>query len=33
MHVKGVGIELEAKFCDLAISRLDQQALDFGGVA
>lgn len=33
MHIRGVGIELEAKFCDLAISRLDQAALDFGGVA
>jgi DNA modification methylase len=33
LHIKGVGIELESKFCDLAISRLDQTALDFGGVA
>ncbi len=33
LHIEGVGIELEAKFCDLAVSRLDQHALDFGGVA
>lgn len=32
LHVKSIGIELEAKFCDLAIKRLDQYALDFGGV-
>lgn len=32
LHVKGIGIELEAKFCELAVKRLDQYALDFGGV-
>ena len=33
LGIKGVGIELERKFCDLAVSRLAQGALDFGGVA
>lgn len=33
LHVQGIGIELEAKFCDLAVKRLDQYALDFGGVS
>ena len=33
LHVKGIGIELEAKFCELAVKRLDQYALDFGGVS
>jgi len=33
LHVEGIGIELEAKWCDLAVSRLAQQALDFGGAA
>lgn len=32
LHVKAIGIELESKFCDLAVKRLDQYALDFGGV-
>jgi site-specific DNA-methyltransferase (adenine-specific) len=30
LHIRGVGIELEAKWCDLAVSRLAQQAIDFG---
>lgn len=29
LHIKGIGIELEARFCDLTISRLEQQALHF----
>lgn len=33
LHIQGVGIELEKKFCDLAINRLAQGALDFGGAA
>lgn len=33
LHIQGVGIELEERFCALAVSRLDQGALDFGGVA
>jgi DNA modification methylase len=32
-NIAGVGIELEERFCDLAISRLGQQAFDFGGAA
>lgn len=30
LRITGVGIELEAKFCALAVSRLAQGALDFG---
>ena len=30
LRIAGVGIELEAKFCDLAITRLAQSSLDFG---
>lgn len=33
MHIRGIGIEDKARFCDLAISRLDQTALDLGGIA
>lgn len=33
LGIQGIGIELEAKFCDLAVSRLAQGALDFGDVA
>lgn len=33
LHVRGVGVELEERFCALAVARLEQQALDFGGVA
>lgn len=33
LHISGVGIELEEKFCALAVSRLEQTAMDFGGVA
>lgn len=33
LRIKGIGIELEPKFCDLAIKRLSQMALDFGGVS
>lgn len=33
LHIEGIGIELEERFCALAVTRLEQQALDFGGVA
>jgi site-specific DNA-methyltransferase (adenine-specific) len=33
LHIHGTGIELEEKFCDLALARLGQTALNFGGVA
>lgn len=29
LHVRSIGIELETKFCDLAVQRLGQAALDF----
>ena len=32
LNIKGIGIELEEKFCDLAIERLRQTAFQFGGV-
>lgn len=32
-HIRGVGIEIEPKFCELAVSRLAQQAFDFGPAA
>jgi site-specific DNA-methyltransferase (adenine-specific) len=31
--VKGIGIELSAAYCDMAMDRLAQQAFDFGDVA
>lgn len=33
LRIHGIGIELEVKFCNLAITRLAQTALDFGGVS
>jgi DNA modification methylase len=33
LRIDGIGIELEAKFCDLAIRRLAQPALDFGAAS
>jgi DNA modification methylase len=33
LHIEGVGIENKERFCALAVTRLGQQALDFGGVA
>jgi hypothetical protein len=33
LHVQGIGIEIEPRFCELAVSRLAQGALDFGGAA
>lgn len=33
LRIKGIGVELEEKFCALTVKRLEQQALDFGGVA
>lgn len=32
LGIKGVGIELEERFCDLAIARLAQGALDFASI-
>ena len=33
LHIEGIGIELEAKFCDLAVSRLAQGSLNFEEVS
>jgi len=33
LHIKGVGVDNHPPYLDLAISRLSQQALDFGGAA